>query len=159
MGSIEEEVTNWIQAVSCERKQGSLQEWLKDGQVLCRTANKIQPNICPRINSQAMPFKQMENVTAFIGACRTLGVLEKDVFSTVDLYEGKNMKGVIQCIANLGAAVRKTAPCFRGPYIGVAQGASVNDTARAKTAVTQDGGFRKDIASEVKDGVSRGRHM
>ena len=41
----------------------------------------------PRINASKMPFKQMENVTAFIGACRKLGVLEKDLFSTVDLYE------------------------------------------------------------------------
>ena len=34
-------------------------------------------------------FKQMENTTNFIRACRTLGVQEKDVFSTVDLYEAK----------------------------------------------------------------------
>lgn len=159
-GNLEQEVTNWLEAVSGERKGGQpLQEWLKDGQVLCRTVNKIQPGICPRINAQNMPFKQMENVSAFLQACRTLGVLEKDCFSTPDLFENKNMKTVHNCVASLGSNVRKTAPCFRGPYIGVAQNASVDDKARAKQTVTQDSGFRKDIATEVKGGVSKGRHM
>lgn len=134
-------------------------DWLKDGQVLCRTANKIQPGICPRINTQSMPFKQMENVTAFIQACRKLGVLEKDVFSTVDLYEGKNSKSVMICIASLGSVVRRTAPSFQGPYIGVAQNSAVKDAAREKTTVTQDSGFRRDITAEVRAGVVQGRHM
>jgi hypothetical protein len=158
--SLEEEVLRWVEAVSGERHGCQpLMEWLKDGQVLCRTANKIQQGICPRINSQAMPFKQMENVTAFIQACRKLGVLEKDVFSTVDLYEGKNSKAVLNCIASLGSVVRRTAPSFKGPYLGVAQNASVADAARMKTAVTQDSGFRTDITHEVRAGASKGRRI
>ena len=35
---------------------------------------------------------QRENVTVFIKACRALGVREKDVFSTVDLYDAKDLR-------------------------------------------------------------------
>merc|ERR1719387_2648779 len=125
----------WIEKVSGERKGGQdLMDWLKDGQVLCRTANKIQADICPRINTQAMPFKQMENVTAFIQAARKLGVMEKDVFSTVDLYEAKNPQSVMNCIYSLGGAIQRTVPEFEGPYLGVAQ-TVVKDNARAKMVV------------------------
>jgi hypothetical protein len=104
-----------------------------------------------------MPFKQMENVTAFIHACRSLGVLEMDVFSTVDLYEKKNMKAVVGCIYNLAGIVRTTAPTFSGPYLGVAKRASVTDVARTRQAVTQDMGYRKDIDAEVRAGVHKVR--
>ena len=46
--------------------------WLKDGQMLCAAANRLQASACPRVNSSSMPFKQMENVTAFINACRNV---------------------------------------------------------------------------------------
>lgn len=158
--SVEDEALLWIEAVCGEEKGDEpLMEWLKDGQVLCRTANKIQEGICPRINKQKMPFQQMENVTAFIQACRKLGVLEKDVFSTVDLYEGKSPKSVINCIVSLGAVVRRTAPSFRGPYIGAHQNAVVKDAAREKVVVTQDSGFRSDITHEVRAGVSKARRI
>lgn len=106
-----------------------------------------------------MPFKQMENVTAFIQAARKLGVLEKDVFSTVDLYEEKNSQSVMMCIYSLGGTVQRTAPEFGGPFLGKAQNTNVKDSARDKTTVTQGSGFRTDISNEVRAGVSRGRHM
>merc|ERR1712039_718933 len=106
-----------------------------------------------------MPFKEMENVTAFIQACRRLGVMEKDVFSTVDLYEEKSPRSVVNCIHSLGGAVRRTAREFRGPYIGVAQSASVADVARAKITVTQDSGYRTDVIHELRAGVTKDRHM
>lgn len=132
-------------------------EWLKDGQVLCRLANKIKPNLCPRINTQSMPFKQMENVTAFIQASRQVGVLEKDVFSTIDLYEAKNPQAVLSSIYSFGGAIQRTVPEFEGPFIGVAQTGAVKDSAREKSNVSQFEGFRKDIDNEVRAGVTRGR--
>jgi len=158
--SLEEEVTSWIEVVTGETKgRRTFGDWLKDGKVLIRLANQLQPDICPRCNEQAMPFKQMENISAFIAACRTLGVLEKDLFSTVDLFELKNLKPVFNCIASLGSVCRTSAPCFRGPYIGVAQNAKITDKARKKTIATQDGGFRQDVAGELRDGRQQGRHM
>jgi len=151
-------VRGWLEQVSGERQPGEdLGDWLHSGQVLCKVANVLEPGICPRINTVDMPFKQMENITAFIQACRKLGVLEKDVFSTVDLYEKKNMKAFCQCIYSLASVVRSTAPAFKGPYLGVAQNSAVTDVARKKSAVTQDMGFRKDIDAEVKAGARKSR--
>ena len=53
-----------------------------------------------------MPFKQMENITAFLRACRTVGVSEHDLFETVDLYEEKDLNVVIQCIFALGRTIQ-----------------------------------------------------
>jgi len=154
---LEPEVRRWLEQVSGQRSSQDLGDWLHDGRVLCEVANTIKPGSCPRINTSDMPFKQMENITAFIHACRSLGVLEKDVFSTVDLYEQKNMRSVLTCIYNLAGVIRTTAPTFSGPYLGVAQHAAVSDAARTKQAVTQDMGYRKDIDAEVKAGVQKGR--
>lgn len=154
---LEAEVRGWLEEVSGERGSEDLGDWLHNGKVLCKVANVLEPGICPRINAADMPFKQMENITAFIQACRKLGVLEKDVFSTVDLYEKKNMKAVCQCIYSLASVARTTAPAFKGPYLGVAQRAAVTDAARKKSAVTQDMGYRKDIDAEVKAGVRKSR--
>jgi len=151
-------VRDWLEEVSGEKSgEEDLADWLHDGQLLCKVANTLQSGICPRINTSVMPFKQMENVSAFIQACRKLGVLEKDVFSTVDLYEKKNMKAVCQCIYSLGSVVRTSAPSFNGPYLGVAQNAAVTDVARKKSVVTQDMGYRKDIDAEVRAGARKSR--
>jgi len=154
---LEPEVRRWLEQVSGQHSSQDLGDWLHDGRVLCEVANTIKPRLCPRINVSDMPFKQMENITAFIHACRTLGVLEKDVFSTVDLYEKKNMKAVVGCIYNLAGVIRTTAPTFSGPYLGVAQRASVTDAARSKQVVTQDMGYRRDVDAEVKAGVRKER--
>lgn len=36
----------------------------------------------------------MENIKNFLDACRVLGVSDKDLFVTVDLFEGANIKQV-----------------------------------------------------------------
>ena len=147
-------MTLWVEAISGEtRGDETFGKWLKDGRVLCSVANKIQPGIIANVNSSKMPFKQMENVTAFIQACRKLGVLEKDVFSTVDLFEAKNLTSVQRCIFNLGSAVRRTAPEFQGPFLGVAQNAKVGDTKRqSQVKLTQYTGLRQDVADELRTG-------
>merc|ERR1712113_713458 len=94
---------------------------------------------------------KMENITSFIKACRSLGVLEKNVFSTVDLHEAKNLKSVQQCIAELGAVIRTTAPEFRGPYLGVKRQANVKDEKRESVKVDLAQGFRRDIDDAVKE--------
>jgi hypothetical protein len=137
-GDREKDVTTWVEVVTgSSRGDLSFHDWLMDGTVLCSLANKIQPGIIEKVHpSKAMMFKKMENITNFIRASRTLGVLEKDVFNTVDLYEAKNLASVQTCIFNLGAASR-TAPSFSGPYLGVAQvGIRAKDTKRESRLVS-----------------------
>lgn len=43
-------------------------------------------------------FKQMENVSKFLQGCRAIGVPSFDCFETLDLYEEKNMAGVLRSV-------------------------------------------------------------
>jgi len=73
-----------------------MHQTLKSGVILCNFLNKLKPNSVARINTSKMPFKEMENVDAYIKACATIGVPSHYSFMTVDLYEAKNLNQVIQ---------------------------------------------------------------
>ena len=78
-------------------------EWLKDGRVLCALANAIRPGSVRRVNESKMPFKQMENIKAFLTAARALGCQDYEVFETVDLFELKDLGLVVRTIFALAA--------------------------------------------------------
>lgn len=44
----------------------NLMSLLKDGTLLCRFANELQPNAIKKVNTSAMAFKQMENISFFL---------------------------------------------------------------------------------------------
>eukprot|EP00971_Amphidinium_carterae_P123735 2450771-Amphidinium_carterae.1 len=46
---------------------------------------------------------ERENLNHFLAACRQLGVHEYALFSTNDLYDGKNLTAVVRCVHALGA--------------------------------------------------------
>lgn len=121
----EEEAQEWIESVLEEKFLASFGDSLKDGILLCNLMNKIRPGLIPRIQTSPMPFKQMENITAFLRACRAVGVAEFDLFETVDLFELKKVPLVVNCIHALGRAVQKNVPEFDGPSLG-AKIATVN---------------------------------
>ncbi|EDO46712.1 predicted protein [Nematostella vectensis] len=106
------QATAWIEGILGERVFGGktgaddVHEVLKDGQVLCRVANKLGGNI--KINSSKMAFKMMENTGKFLEFCDTIGVPKTDMFQTVDLYEKQNMPGVINGIHALGRKAHST---------------------------------------------------
>jgi len=118
--NLEQQVTNWIEAVSGEKKgdQG-VEEWLKDGRVLCALANAIRPGVIKKIHASGLAFKQMENITFFTDVAREAGVPESALFATPDLFEAKNMGSVINCIFTFGGAVQVRWPEFQGPHLGV----------------------------------------
>ncbi|CAI5723305.1 unnamed protein product [Peronospora effusa] len=115
----EEEAQEWIEAVLGEKFLASFADSLKDGVMLCTVMNKIKPGFIPHIQTSTMPFKQMENVSNFVRACRNIGVAEFDLFETVDLYNQKNLGQVVQCIHALGRTIQKTMPEYDGPNLGV----------------------------------------
>jgi len=48
---------------------------------------------------------QMENIQLFLNFCESYGVPKTGLFQTVDLYEGRNLPQVLNCIQQLGTEV------------------------------------------------------
>ena len=114
-----EEAEAWIEAVIGEKMEGSFDEWLRSGAVLCRVLNGVAPGSIRRIATSSMPFKQMENISLFLRGIKSLGVHESDCFDTNDLFKGQDIGKVIQCVHSLGAVVRKRCKDYDGPQLGV----------------------------------------
>ncbi len=117
----ENETQLWIEEVTGVKMDGEFGSCLKDGVLLCKVINAVKPGTIKRINTSKMPFKQMENISIFLRACRKLGVPEYSLFETVDLFEEKDLSIVIRCIHSLGGAVQTSCPDYNGPRLGVAQ--------------------------------------
>lgn len=98
----------WVEGVTGEKFKASFHDSLKSGVLLCRLVNKIKPGSVPenRISLSNMPFNQRENVTAYLDACRRLGVREADMFVTADLFEGNNLVAVVNNLYALGGVAQ-----------------------------------------------------
>ena len=124
----------------------SFAESLKNGQILCTLINTIKPGTIRTIGTSKMPFKQMENISNFLKACRTLGVPEHDLFETVDLYEQKDLGVVVTCIHALGRTVQTF---YKGPKLGAKQ--SVKNVRNfTPEQLKGDGGMTKLAAGSSK---------
>jgi transgelin len=95
----------------------SLQEYLKNGQVLCTLINKLKPNSVPRVSKLPGPFKDRERITLYLNACKAYGLRETDLFVTQDLYEGDNLSVVVDNLFSLSGHAQKLG--WKGTVIGV----------------------------------------
>lgn len=120
---LEEEAKNWIEAVIGEPVfQGAsgydaFGNALKNGSILCRLINTLQPGSVKKVNESKMAFKMMENIGFFLDAITAYGVAKMEQFQTVDLYELQNIGAVVNCIHALGRQAQKKG--FNGPALGV----------------------------------------
>jgi len=101
--------------VSGNSTAGAVAENLKDGVILCKLINAIQPGSVKKINESKMAFKQMENIGQFLSAMDNYGVAKSDSFQTVDLYEQQNMPAVINGIHALGRKAQSKGKYGIGP--------------------------------------------
>eukprot|EP00800_Vazella_pourtalesii_P006497 TRINITY_DN1848_c1_g1_i1.p1 TRINITY_DN1848_c1_g1~~TRINITY_DN1848_c1_g1_i1.p1 ORF type:complete len:191 (+),score=41.01 TRINITY_DN1848_c1_g1_i1:53-625(+) len=108
----EKECVGWMESILGEKKSGSFYEWLRDGSTLCRLINKIYPGTVSqehcRPTTQALVFKQYENINKFLQGCKTHGVSEKDLFVTLDLHEANDMAQVIATLYSLDRKAQKS---------------------------------------------------
>merc|ERR1719458_850150 len=116
----EEEAAQWIQAITGTEVVGDFFGALCTGEVLCHLMNAIRPGTVPKVNEAGMPFKERENISNFLKACRALGVQEYALFSTDDLFDENYRNSVVQCLHALGSTIQRTVPDFQGPHLGVA---------------------------------------
>ncbi|KAJ3220238.1 hypothetical protein HDU67_003253 [Dinochytrium kinnereticum] len=98
----EAEAREFIEIITKEKfSSDSFQESLKDGVLLCKCMNIILPSDPIKISTSRIPFKQMENIGFFLNRLNKIGVPTYDQFQTVDLYEGKNVDQVVNCLFSL----------------------------------------------------------
>ena len=90
-----------VMSVTGKSMDGPMGAWLHDGIVLCELANRLSPGSVKRVNKGSMPFKQMENIPAFLKVARALGCQEHTVFETVDLHAQKDLRLVVRCLLAL----------------------------------------------------------
>lgn len=114
-----QECLEWIRLITEEdiNTAGDMDNFydtLKDGTVLCRLVNHIQPGSVKKINQSTMAFKCMENINQFLEVARQMGVPAQETFQTVDLWERQNLNSVVICIQSLGRKAEK----FGKPGIG-----------------------------------------
>ena len=87
----EKEARAFLEETLKEPVNGDLYDLLRNGQILCRFINSLKPGSVAKINTGKMPFTCMENIGAYIAACKKLGLPDQYNFMTVDLWENKNM--------------------------------------------------------------------
>nr|ADO16563.1 calponin [Cerebratulus lacteus] len=130
----EAQVISWVKALcGTDLKAGmkEMKEQLSDGHVLVSLVNAVikgtPPDNLPasakklkacKLNKSKMAFAHMENIQNFVSACEAYGVPKTCTFQTVDLYEGRNMPQVLNCIMALGTEAQRCN--FNGMTIGAA---------------------------------------
>ncbi len=158
---VEKDVQNWIENVIGEKFPKSFEESLKSGVILCKLANKIKPGIIAKVNTNNMPFMQMENIASFLKTLDVFGVNRHDQFQTVDLFEGKNIPQVTQSLFVLASSCQKL-PYYKGPQFGIkiADKREINFTEdqlrQARNTVGQQyEGFNEHAKNTIGLGISK----
>lgn len=97
------------------QESDEVHEKLKDGVILCKLINAIEPGSVKKFNESKMAFKQMENISLFLSGCEAFGCNKVDLFQTVDLYEGVDMSVVINGLHALGRKCQSKGLSGIGP--------------------------------------------
>ncbi|CAF0746443.1 unnamed protein product [Adineta ricciae] len=113
---LEKEAQAWIEEVIGEKfPKGTYEDALTDGIILCKLMNKLEPNCIPKYATKGTGFILRENISLFQNAARAYGLLDVDLFQTVDLYEKRNIAQVTHCIFQL--ARQAEVKQFHGPIL------------------------------------------
>jgi len=106
--ALEQYAAEFIEMITEEPLENPDSFWmsLRNGFALCNLVNKLRPGSIKKIHSGFSPFQQMENINLFLGACTDVfGLRTLELFSAIDLHEGKNMRAVVNTILALERAV------------------------------------------------------
>lgn len=141
------EAERWICEVlgMAERPPGTsdMWHWLRDGKVLCDLANALRPSSIRKVHDSRLGFKQLENISHFLAACRDVfGLEERSLFESLDLYDRKGTQQVLNCLsalrkASVGANTAPTPPVSHAePEVHPSSADSGSETPSKKKAPT-----------------------
>eukprot|EP00117_Sycon_ciliatum_P004276 scpid31748/ scgid8722/ LIM domain only protein 7; F-box only protein 20; LOMP len=84
--SVERDCQDWIEAMTgCYFEKESFRESLQDGVLLCKLLNAIKRGAVTKINTRQGTFANIENLNAFIAACKSLGIPPTALFAPSDI--------------------------------------------------------------------------
>ena len=99
---------------------------LRSGTLLCALLEKIKPGaIKLKVASDEQlatmapnraNAKMRENIGQYVDACAALGLPQRELFITADLFEDKNWKVVLKNIHGLARYCHYDVPGFKGPH-------------------------------------------
>ncbi|CAF1387439.1 unnamed protein product [Rotaria sordida] len=113
---LENEIQTWIESVIGEKFPNcSYEDALKDGIILCKLMNRLEPNAIDNFTITDGGFRSRENILLFQNAARAYGLLDLELFQTVDLYEKRNIPQVTHCLLTLARQAQKKN--FNGPLL------------------------------------------
>ncbi|CAJ0578357.1 unnamed protein product, partial [Mesorhabditis spiculigera] len=113
------EILEWVREVTGEDidtagRAENLCALFKDGHLLCKLANALESGAIKKVNTSAMAFKQMENISFFL-AFAEKHVHKTELFQTVDLYEGQDPNAIVTCLSSLARKGDKFGKASLGP--------------------------------------------
>jgi len=94
-------VIAWLSKLTGHVLGDDLEQELKSGVVLCSAMNVMRPGSVAKIHTINSAFKHRENLENFLRACKIFGMQSSDCFVVQDLYDGKNLSIVIDCLLQL----------------------------------------------------------
>jgi len=114
---------NWIAACTKKEVTGDFEADLKDGYLLCfllrHISRKTYKDLKIKAKKTKQPFVCRTQIQNFVKGCKQLGMVETDVCSSQDLYEGDNLNNVVNHLYALNAICYKleSAGKYKGPFI------------------------------------------
>jgi hypothetical protein len=126
---VETQAKLWIGCLlDVQVPSGPLQATLRSGEMLCEIINAIKPGMIAKLaradllsamSENRRNARMRENIGQYVDACAELGVPQRELFITADLFDNKNFKAVLKSIHGFARLAHYDVPGFVGPHMGI----------------------------------------